>query len=192
LFYASGLPDQFAHAVKPPAKTIRRAKLSFFPRLAYFPFLKKEIRMHSLPRNKAGFTLIEVMIVVAIIGALAAIAIPNYQEYVVKARVNEAVAGLSDMRVKMEQYFQDNRQYPGACAANTVAPLPTNTKYFDFSCTFDATNGAIYTVTATGRDAAAGFVYTLDQANTRKTTAVPAGSGWSTSNNCWRTSKGGC
>jgi type IV pilus assembly protein PilE len=151
--------------------------------------------MHSLPRKKAGFTLVEVMIVVAIIGVLAAIAIPNYQEYVVKARVNEAVAGLSDMRVKMEQHFQDNRDYRTACVPNTVAPLPTNTKYFDFSCTFDTAvppNPAIYTITATGKNAATGFVYTLDQANTRKTTAVPSGSEWTTSDLCWKTGKGSC
>lgn len=71
-------------------------------------------------KSMRGFTLIEIMIVVAIIGALAAIAIPMYNDYVVKARINEAVGGLSDLRVKMEQFFQDNRTYAGACVAGTV------------------------------------------------------------------------
>lgn len=150
---------------------------------------KKEICMHSLPRKSVGFTLIEVLIVVAIIGILVAIAVPNYRDYLVKSRNNEAYAGLSEMRVKLEQYFQDNRSYTGACANNTVAPLPSNTKFFDFTCTLTATT---YTVTATGKDAATGFTFTLDQANTRKTTSVPSNSGWSTDNTCWRTSKGGC
>ena len=53
-------------------------------------------------RNQ-GFTLIELMIVIAVIGVLAAIAIPNYNEYVQRSRITRAVAALSDMRVKLEQ-----------------------------------------------------------------------------------------
>ena len=56
-----------------------------------------------------GFTLIELMIAVAIIAILAAIAIPSYSEYVRRGRITEAISALSGMRVKMEQYFQDNR-----------------------------------------------------------------------------------
>ena len=65
-------------------------------------------------RSNSGFTLIEVMITVAIVAILAAIAVPSYNEYVQRARITEATSNLSDMRNKMEQYFQDNRTWtPG-------------------------------------------------------------------------------
>ena len=153
---------------------------------------------NSTPLRKpvSGFTLIELMVVVAIIGVLAAIAIPNYNDYIMRSRINEAVAGLADLRVKMEQYFQDNRSYVGACATGTVTQLPTNTKYFDFSCT-TACGGATtslaattYTVRACGKGPMAGFEYTVDQANTR-TTTVTGVADWSGNTACWVTNKGG-
>ena len=144
--------------------------------------------MHA---RTGGFTLIEVMITVAVIAILAAVALPNYIEYVTRSKLVEAKSNLSDMRTRLEQYFLDNRSYPGSCTTTSPAPagqitLPASAKFFAVTCALTATT---YTVSATGTGAMAGFVFTVDETNARKTTAVPAG--WTTSNVCWVSRKNG-
>jgi type IV pilus assembly protein PilE len=128
--------------------------------------------------TQQGFTLIEIMIVVAIIGILASIAIPSYRDYVMRAYIVEATSELSSRRALMEQFYQDNRTYAsaGPCTSVTVGK-------FGVSCTSAATT---YTLTASGSGPVAGFRYTLNQQNT-KTSATP----WGNSNSCWVTTKGG-
>lgn len=129
-------------------------------------------------RAQHGFTLIELMVVVAIIGFLAAIAIPAYTDYVTKGKVAEATSTLGDLKVKMEQYYQDNRTYVGAPCA------PANgAKYFSYSC--DVQTATAFSLVADGVNEMAGFQYTVDQDNA-KTSAYVGGS----SGGCWLTSKG--
>ncbi|HZQ75405.1 MAG TPA: type IV pilin protein [Burkholderiales bacterium] len=139
-------------------------------------------------RLHKGFTLIELMVVVTIIAIISAVALPAYSDYVKRAKITEATSALSDMRVKMEQFFQDNRTYATACAAGTVAPVPSSTNNFDFACSNLGTT--TYTVTATGKNAMLGFNYSIDQANTR--TTLQLGSGWTgAGSSCWVTRKDG-
>ncbi len=143
-------------------------------------------------KTQKGFTLVELMIVVAVVAILAAIGIPAYGDYVLRGKLTEAMTELAAMRVKLEQYYQDNRTYVGGCAAGTVAPLPTGTKYFTYSC--PTLTASAFTVAAAGV-AAQGtgeFVYTIDQSNAKQTTDAPAE--WGTMPvNCWITKKGeGC
>jgi type IV pilus assembly protein PilE len=137
-------------------------------------------------RTQHGFTLIELMIVVAIIAILSAIAIPQYSEYVRRSRITEATMTLSDQRLKMERFFQDNRSFqpaalPAACTAGTVAPPPGPTAHFNFAC--NVLSPTTYQVIATGSGAMSGFVYTINDANVRATTGVPTG--WTLAANCW-------
>lgn len=142
------------------------------------------------PRKRsAGFTLIEIMITVAIIGILAAIAIPNYSEYVTRGRIPDATSNLSTLAVKMEQAFQDSRSYQPTTADVCAVPpadLPTS-KYFSFGCV--TTAATVFKITATGTGTMAGFEYTIDQTN-KKTSKGPTN--WATVTDCWITSKSGC
>ena len=112
-----------------------------------------------------GFTLIELMIVVAIIGILASVAMPAYTNYVKKGKAAEATSTLADLRVKMEQCFQDNRDYTNAtCAA--LCATPAGSKYFTYSCA-PASTATTYTLKATGVAAQdmGSFEFTVNEAN---------------------------
>ncbi|WP_411683944.1 pilin [Acinetobacter indicus] len=69
-----------------------------------------------------GFTLIELMIVVAIIGILAAIAIPAYQDYITRAQVSEAVTLGGGLKAPLAEYGADRNEWPTLVAADTAAP----------------------------------------------------------------------
>ena len=134
--------------------------------------------------RRSGFTLIEVMITVAILAILAAVALPQYSQYVMRGRITEATSTLSTARVRMEQYFQDNRTYTGACTNGTVAPVIPRTTAFTFACS--GLSGTGYTITATGDGSMAGFSYTINQANQRGTTSP-----WGNNAGCWVLKKDG-
>lgn len=130
-----------------------------------------------------GFTLLELMIAVAIVAILAAVALPSYNDYITRSRFSEATAALANGRVVAEQFFQDNRTYVGM-------PCPPNTTYWTYAGCAAATATA-YTITATGQGPMTGFVFSLNESNLRATTGVPASGGWATNANCWIVRKGG-
>lgn len=68
--------------------------------------------MLNMLRSRKGFTLIELLIVVAIIGILAAIAIPQFSAYRAKAYNSAAQSDLKNMKTSLESYYADNQMYP--------------------------------------------------------------------------------
>jgi len=140
----------------------------------------------------SGFTLIELMVTIAIIAILAGVALPSYTQFVIRGKLQEASSNLMAMRTKMELYFQDNRSYVGACVAGTTASLPAGLKYFTITCpVLDAGPPQRYVVQVDGIGGdLTGLTMTIDQANVRRTVTVPAG--WTLpSTNCWTTRKSG-
>ncbi|MHB1591058.1 MAG: type IV pilin protein [Sulfuricella sp.] len=137
-------------------------------------------------KAQKGFTLIELMIVVAVIGILTAIAMPSYTDYVTRGRISDATSNLASKRVQLEQFFQDNRTYVGApaCTNDTAT-----SQYFNFSCTAQTANA--YTLQADGKGAMVGFNYTIDQANAKASNITAAGWSNPNPNTCWVTKKGG-
>jgi type IV pilus assembly protein PilE len=135
-------------------------------------------------KRTQGFTLMELMIVVAVIAILASIGFPSYQDYVTRSKIAEATSALSDGRVRLEQYFQDNRTYVGG-------PKPANTSNFTYTHPVGTPTATGYTLTATGAGSMTGFTFTINQANEKRTTAAPTS--WFSGTlpaTCWVAKKG--
>jgi type IV pilus assembly protein PilE len=137
-----------------------------------------------MKRAARGFTLVEIMVTVAIVGILTAVALPSYRDYVVRARLTEAFSGLSAAQPVAEQLWSNTRSFETLGTVPTRVPtriLPADTPTFAF--TASNLTASTYTVTATGAAQAAGFVFTIDQQGNRATTRVPTG--WTTNASCW-------
>lgn len=148
------------------------------------------------PTRSGGFTLIEVMIVVAVIAILAAFALPSYRDYVRRGQTAEAFNSLSDFRSKMEQYYQDNRKYGAGstCASDSTAKAWndfTATEHFKYECAItDTTSQQAYSIKATGTSGAVtSDEYSIDQ-NGNRSTSVFKGANVTAS--CWLTRGNTC
>jgi len=135
--------------------------------------------------RRRGFTTIEILIAVALVGVLATLALPSYGTYIARARLLDAATRLSDHRAKMEQYFLDRRSYvdaSGSCGAAPPAAAPADP--FDVACSATPSS---YRIVATGRAAGgmSGFALAVDESGQRTTIAVPAG--WTRTADCWTT-----
>ncbi|HEY0823778.1 MAG TPA: prepilin-type N-terminal cleavage/methylation domain-containing protein [Ramlibacter sp.] len=129
-----------------------------------------------------GFTLIELMIAVAIIGILAAVAYPSYTAHVRRGKVAAALGELSAVRVRLEQYYQDNRKYGQDGNCGVAMPAAEG---FDFACAVPAgSTPQAFTLTASGVAAKGmgGFSFTVNQADEQRTQAYE---GTSMDKACW-------
>jgi len=142
----------------------------------------------------AGFTLLELMITVAVIGILASIAIPTYTDYITRSKIIGATTRMGDIRTQMEKYFMDNRSYlAGAtCGMQPAIDFYNKDAASDFTMTCPKPTATTYTIQVDGIAARGmgGFSYTVDQANLKKTASLKAG-WWGAGNNCWVLKKDG-
>ena len=156
-------------------------------------------------QHTKGFTLIELMVTVTVIAILAAIALPSYNDYVLRSKFAEATGNLADLRVKMEQFYADNRRYsttaaggvcgiPGAPDGNT--PTAADARYFTYACasTNPAANPAgdqqfLLTATGVAAQGLGGLSFTVDHANVKATVVAGgsdmAGKGYASNAGCW-------
>ena len=103
------------------------------------------------PKKSSGFTLIEIMITVAIVGILAAIAVPSYADYLARGRLTEGQRQLSSFALAMEQFFQNNNTYQRADGSCGVDPDRFGTEGFSLDCDSDDSNEYTVTMTGSGR-----------------------------------------
>jgi type IV pilus assembly protein PilA len=131
----------------------------------------KQMQIRS---GQAGFTLIELLIVIAIIGILAAIAVPAYQSYTARAKFTEVVTAASPFKLAVEDCFQNNLDFT-VCdnSSGGVPAAPTGTGYI---ASVTTTNGVI---TATGSGTGLGYTYILTP-----TSNANNGVQWATSGTC--------
>lgn len=134
-------------------------------------------------RYTTGFTLIELMVVVAVIAILSTIAIGAYGNYVLSSKLSESFAMLGDYRLKMEQYKQDTRYYYADPLNTNICgvPLPSTNKYFSFSCTI-AASGAQFTAIASnqagvGLGKATDYSYSINQDGAQNTPTFAGATG---------------
>ena len=134
-------------------------------------------------KRMRGFTLVELLIAVVIIGILAAIAIPAYMDHIARGRIAQGVEALSEAKVRMEQVYNSRRTYKpdGNC--------PDMSPYFvDIPFTVahsPACTDTSFTLVITGISAkgTAGYSYSINESG-EKTSTTPAASG-----KCWLMSK---
>lgn len=135
-----------------------------------------------------GFTLIELMIAVAIVGILVAVALPSYRDYLIRGRIVDATNALAATRARMEQWYQDNRTYVGGPCA-TAQTVKEFTVVCNAVAPAVAPTAAVFTIKATGSGSTNGFVYSIDQNSTQRTENLPTGWG-PYPLNCWLMRKG--
>lgn len=131
-----------------------------------------------MKRGAHGFSLVDIMIAIVIVGILSSLALPSYRDYVTRARLTEAFAALGAAQASAEQFWSNEHTFAGFDGALS---FPGNTPNFSYVLT--TATASTYTMQAVGVGPVAGFVYAVDQNGVRATTSVP--SGWSANDGCW-------
>jgi type IV pilus assembly protein PilE len=135
-------------------------------------------------RHQNGFTLIELMVTVAVVGILSAIALPSYSAYIFRSKIPTGLDTLATYQARMEQGYQDTGSY-GAAACTAAIPSATN---FTLACTV-ASAGQGFSAVITGVGPLTGVSYSVDQDGKRLTLTHPKGI---PTTSCWTIRGGTC
>lgn len=130
-------------------------------------------------RMARGFTLIELMITVAVVAILAAVAIPSYSEHVRKSRRAQAKADLVELAQQLERFHTVQNTYSGMTLPFTQSPRDGKS-YYTLSLSGAATSSAftLQAVPGTGQDKDKCGTLTLDQAGRKTPTAAKVAGCW--------------
>lgn len=139
-------------------------------------------KLGRLPRkNMSGFTLIELMIVVVIVGILMSVGYPSYQEYGRRAKRSEGKAALMDTAARMERFYSNNNRYPVAALDQPPFEGASESGHYNVTITSAVAADQIFTLTATP----SGFTDAKCGNLTLTNTGIRGESGSGDAADCW-------